>query len=252
MEDIKFDKKNYRKHDKKNKDLIGAGRPTLMTEEIRREKIKKTLFEKYNIIGKKYRKLTVLSMFVKSKRRYCVCKCDCGKETICLAYSLKTGHTSSCGCLLEQFRNKNNKVYKTKNYRTWKNIIDRCYNTKNKRYKNYGGRGIGVCEEWLKDFNLFDKWAKETLTDEFLTIDRVDINGNYCPENCRWATLKEQSRNKTTNRIIKYKNKSKTLSEWCEIFNRSYKAVWYRINNNWDIEKALNKQTPTDFYGRAL
>lgn len=105
---------------------------------------------------------------------------------------------------------------------------DRCYNKNNSRYARYGGRGIKVCEEWLHDFMAFYNWAINNGYDESLTIDRIDNDGDYCPENCRWATQREQSRNRSSNVAITIGNSTRTLLEWCEIFGLSYSTVSMR------------------------
>ena len=218
-------------------------------EKIRRKKIKDYLNEKYSLIGKKFGRLLVVAEYVLKKRRYCVCICDCGKKTDVLSFSLKSGHTSSCGCKLEEFRNKNKRVYKNPIYIIYKAMMRRCYNFKDKRYKNYGGRGICVCDEWKEDYTKFMDWAVKNGYKQGLSIDRINVNGNYEPSNCRWITLKEQSRNKTNNKMIEYNNEVKSLVEWCELFDLSYNAVHYRINKGWSIERALKTKTPTGFKG---
>lgn len=117
---------------------------------------------------------------------------------------------------------------------TLRNLKRRCYNEKDPDYYRYGGRGIYVCEEWIIDSNNFYKWALENGYQEGLTIDRIDVNGNYEPSNCRFVPPEEQARNKSNNRLITIGNLTKTLSEWCEIFNvKSHKLVTYRLDNGY-------------------
>jgi hypothetical protein len=136
-------------------------------------------------------------------------------------------------------REKHNMAH-TRIYRTWCNMKGRCYRKTAKRYDLYGGRGIKVCDEWKNSFIAFYKWSIENGYQEDLTIDRIDVNGNYEPNNCRWISNFEQQSNRTDNRFIKYKGKTKTLSEWSRIYNLNLKTLQKRINKGWDLERAFN------------
>lgn len=132
-------------------------------------------------------------------------------------------------------------------YNTYHSMKQRCYNPSHKSYHNYGGRGIKVCEEWLNDFQAFYDWSMSHGYSDDLTIDRKDNNGNYCPENCRWATYKEQSNNVRTNHIITYKDETHTLKEWSEILNINHNTLYRRINGmKWSIERAF--ETPVQVH----
>lgn len=123
----------------------------------------------------------------------------------------------------------------------------RCYNPKNKDYENYGGRGIKICDSWLNEKDgviNFYKWAMGNGYSEKLTIDRIDVNGNYCPENCRWVSIKEQSNNKRQNFIIEFDGKKLTAKQWSEITGISDVTLRQRIKLGWNTEDALN--FPTD------
>lgn len=132
----------------------------------------------------------------------------------------------------------------SKLYSVWLNMRSRCNNPKNKKYKDYGGRGISVCSYW-DDFLQFKKWSLENGFDESLTIDRIDNNGNYCPENCRWINQKEQMRNTRVNHLLTYNGETKTMVEWSEITGIKYHTLKQRINKyGYSVERALTTPVP--------
>lgn len=200
-----------------------------------------------DLIGKKFNRLLVVKKA--GRKNYKVmweCVCDCGNTTFVNTFYLINNKIRSCGCLhREQLieRNTTHNQRHTKLYETWKRMRDRCNRPNATQYKDYGGRGIKVCDEWDKNFQSFYNWAYQNGYNEDLTIDRIDNNKGYSPDNCRWATYKEQMRNKRTNHIITYKNQSKCISEWCEELNLSYSAVFGRLRRGWSIEKTF--ETPT-------
>lgn len=116
---------------------------------------------------------------------------------------------------------------------------ERCYNPNDKRYEDWGGRGIQICDEWLSDPEAFVRWSIENGYDEGLTIDRVDNNGNYCPENCRWVTKAENNQNRRSSRYYTYKGKTQNLQKWCDEYNASRSMVNKRLQLGWEFEKAL-------------
>lgn len=126
----------------------------------------------------------------------------------------------------------------TRLYNIWRSMRQRCNNPKTRNYKNYGGRGIRVCNEW-EDFQTFVKWAFQSGYNDTLTIDRENTDGNYCPENCRWTTYKKQNNNRRDNRLIEYNGEIHTLSEWSDIIGIKMPTLWKRIKDGWSIEKAF-------------
>ena len=125
-------------------------------------------------------------------------------------------------------------------YKTWDNMKQRCYNEKHDRYKDWGGRGIKVFYCWYKHFEAFRNWAILNGYSDALTIDRIDNNGNYEPNNCRWVTKKVQQRNKTTNRIIEFRNEARCLADWRDILNIGYNSTKSRLDRGWSVDKAFN------------
>ena len=188
-----------------------------------------------DLTGKKFGRLLVLCREKRTDRgAVWKCVCDCGKEITTREYSLLSGHTKSCGCRRKEFGIKHgysSDIF----YRYWRCMMSRCYKTNNASYPFYGGRGIYVCDDW-HEFKKFRAWAEASNYADGKTLDRVDVEKGYSPENCRWATKKEQARNRRNN--VMYKGKS--LAEWAENVGLPYWKVYNRIRNNgWPIEEAL-------------
>ena len=177
------------------------------------------------MIKKQFNRLTVFEYVGESKHghKQYKCKCKCGKETIAAGFMLRNGKTKSCGCLLQEYyksgaRQTHNKSH-TRLYRIWANMKDRCLNEKGSHYKDYGERGITVCEEWQNDFMSFYKWATENGYKKGLEVDRINNDGNYSSLNCRWATRSDQNNNKRTTRIIAHGNEKMSIAQWARFFN---------------------------------
>ena len=202
-----------------------------------------------DLTGQKFGKLTVIKRAENNNRGQTqwLCQCECGNKKIILGNNLKNGTTKSCGCIQKEHRlkgfNKTHGNTNTRLYRAWVHIKSRCYNIKVKDYKNYGGRGIIMCDEWLNDFMSFYNWAMANGYQDNLTIDRIDVNGNYEPNNCRWVDMKTQQNNRTNNNIICINGERKTLSNWLEYFNLRKDTYYRRIKAGWDTQKALITKT---------
>ena len=150
---------------------------------------------------RKYGRWTVIADkgYNKSHHKLLLCRCDCGTERIIQEGNLKECRTRSCGCLRKEVSTARSTTHgksNTRLFKIWMNIRNRCVRCTASDYKYYGGRGISVCNEWANSFEAFYSWAVSNGYEEHLTIDRIDVNGNYCPENCRWVTMKVQSQNK--------------------------------------------------------
>ena len=157
---------------------------------------------RHELTGLRFGKLVVLERTEKRIHGKVVwrCRCDCGKESEVLSTRLISGHTKSCGCYNSEHTVAQNTTHgksKTRLYRIWDSMKTRCFNAKSRAYSYYGGKGITVCPEWKNDFSRFYSWAVTHGYRDDLTIDRINPSGNYCPQNCRWATWHEQRINQT-------------------------------------------------------
>lgn len=196
-----------------------------------------------DLVGKRFGRLSVIKLVGRntSKKLVYLCECDCGNMVEVVGAELRNGHTQSCGCLRKQIVQEQKTTHglsKHKIRSVWRNMIARCENPDAEGYKNYGGRGITVCKEW-HDLEVFAKWAFESGYSEELTIERKDVNGNYCPENCCWATMKVQCNNKRDNHFIEAYGKIRTLAQWSDITGISPSLIRYRLNKGLSMEQII-------------
>lgn len=193
----------------------------------------------HDLTGEKFGRLTVIGMDDRNTRKtFWICQCECGGIKSVRSDGLLSGATKSCGCMKKEtdatnlVKGHKHKLSGTRLYKIWQGIKKRCNSPNDPRYNRYGGRGIKICEEWAEDFAAFYEWAMSNGYKDDLTIDRKDNDGDYNPENCRWATNKEQCNNRSTNILIKIGNVTKDLTEWCNIFEVDYKKTVARYHRN--------------------
>lgn len=183
------------------------------------------------MIGEKFNKLTVLEECIErdnnGERKY-KCLCDCGNICYVRGGHIRSGHTKSCGCdrIIQPTHRKSN----TRLYIIWDYIKQRCYYNKNPNYKNYGERGIKVCDEWLNDFQAFYDWSINNGYRDCLTIDRIDVDGNYEPSNCRWVDNVTQQNNKRNTVYLSCNGKIQSIAQWSRELGIKQSTLYYRYH----------------------
>ena len=209
--------------------------------------------KKLNLLNQKFGRLTVISQEQsKCGKTIWKCLCDCGNLTNVTSTNLTCGRINSCGCIRKEQITKRNITHNQRHtylYEVWKGMKQRCYNSKSKAFKNYGARGITVCEKWKNDFQSFYDWSyangytPDNQKDEKtkLTIDRIDVNRNYEPSNCRWVDRKTQASNKRTTKLITINEETKCLNEWFRVLKVNAWDYYKRIKNGMTPEQALTK-----------
>lgn len=215
------------------------------------------MLEKNNdkkFIGERFGRLTVVSFEKVPTGKYhawhWTCICDCGQKTKPLRpRSVRTGEVSSCGCLKKEQNSKNladkrrsHGKTNTRLYSIWSRMKGRCNNPDDNAYKNYGGRGISVCDSWNSKFENFYDWAVNNGYREDLTLERIDVNGGYCPKNCCWIPLSDQAKNKRNIRYVNLGGKLMPLKTACKELNLPYKTIHLRITRyGMTFEEAINR-----------
>lgn len=191
-------------------------------------------YKDLDLTGRRFGKLTVQEKSNKGRSRW-ICKCDCGNTREFVAYRLMDGHNVSCGCYVSEMKLKHG-GHQTRIYNIYGNMKRRCYSKGNTSYNNYGGRGIKVCDEWLQSFEAFRDWAFENGYSDDLSIDRIDVNGNYEPDNCRWVDGYVQGNNKRYTKRYAYKGEQLTIGEFSRKTGISVDYISSRI------KRVINKR----------
>ncbi|WP_392355831.1 hypothetical protein PSR14_31170 (plasmid) [Bacillus sp. A01H] len=203
-----------------------------------------------DLTGKKFGRLIVIGSNGTDKyyKLFWKCKCDCGKNVSVRGDRLKSGNTKSCGCLNAELVKKRaaeksimGRVKEERLYRIWQSMKQRCYDKNSCEFERYGKRGITICEEWTSNYYAFKEWAIQNGYSNSLSIDRINVNGDYTPENCKWSTPKEQANNRRNSWFLVYKGKKQTLAEWSDELKIPYACLYRRLKSNWPIEKAFTK-----------
>jgi hypothetical protein len=205
-----------------------------------------------NEVGNRYGRLKVIAQAKKprnSRSAFWLCRCDCGKEIVARGWDLRNGRYISCGCSLHDGHRRKHGDYGTRLYSIWNNMRHRCTDTYSKGFPHYGGRGISVCNDW-NDYESFRCWALSNGYSENLTIDRIDVNGNYEPSNCRWISMKEQALNKRTNHFLECDGKRKTVKEWADEIGICQGTLFTRLRRGWSDEQII--KTPVANCGRRM
>jgi len=189
--------------------------------------------KKVDLVGEKFGRWTVMSKAKnKGKNTAWNCLCECGTERSVLTHNLTRGKSSSCGCGQKEAASKANTTHgkrNTKLYGVYSGMKQRCYNENSPAYEYYGGKGVYICKEWLDDFMNFYNWAKANGYGKDMSIDRIDPNGNYEPDNCRWVTMEKQQNNKLNSMFIIIGNEKKTISEWAKTRKTNQQTLYSKI-----------------------
>lgn len=193
-----------------------------------------------DLAGQRYGRLIVVREAGRAgvTRRF-ECRCDCGSTAIVRMGNLRTGHTTSCGCYARESATTHGLGHSSE-YQTWYHMILRCEDPCTDSYPYYGGRGIGVCDRWHKFENFLEDMGMKPS--KRLTLDRVDNDGNYEPNNCRWATLHQQSRNRSSNRMLTLGGKTLCIRDWEAATGINYTTIWERLRRGWSVERSLTEQ----------
>lgn len=187
-----------------------------------------------NLSGLRFGMLLAVSRIAEpyKKTKY-LCKCDCGNITTVTSSNLVTGHTKSCGCLTK----KHGLAKKERLYNIWIGMRQRCRDVNSQDYMAYGGRGIHVCHGWENDYAIFRQWAVANGYDDSLSIDRINNDSGYSPENCRWASSWEQNNNLRSNVLVEFNGDTHTLAEWSRVFGIPYSTLISRRKRGWSFAR---------------
>lgn len=203
-----------------------------------------------DLTGQRFGRLLVLNREGSDRNKNALwrCRCDCGTEKVVCGRDLKNGDTKSCGCLHRESVKQTMTTHglsKTRLYRVWAGMKNRCYNQHCDNYQYYGAKGVTMCDEWRNSFSSFKDWAIENGYDDTqpaqgCTIDRIDNTLGYTPANCRWANHIEQCNNQGSNKILTFNGKSMTIADWAREIGIKYTTLRARIRNGMTVEDALS------------
>lgn len=219
----------------------GCMRYKNITRTIRNRPKQKVYADRF--VGKKNNRLTVIGYErpVGSGRVKLKCQCDCGNIVYVLPYQFENGAVKSCGCLRGEKR-RTHGLSGTPIYFEWFQMVNRCHNPKAPNYDRYGGRGIYVCEEWRQSPEAFVAWVESIGgRPDGMTLDRIDNDGPYSPDNCRWASSAVQSRNKRSARMVTYKGKTQCLADWSKELGVARHILAERLNRGWSVDRAFTE-----------
>lgn len=190
---------------------------------------------KANLVGKEFGKLTVIEFAGVNNHNKSLwkCSCECGGETIATTGNLNSGNSKSCGCEKHRGNRRTHGMADSRIYNIWSRMKARCLNENDAHYSDYGGRGISVNKEWINSFTKFYEWSIDNGYTDELTIDRIDVNGNYEPSNCRWITIGEQQKNKRNNIHIDINGIEMIASEWASISEAKSQTILSRVRKGW-------------------
>ena len=200
----------------------------------------------YRLEGQRFGRWTVIEQAGVDGRgeKMYRCRCDCGTISVVRSSNLRTGRSSSCGCFANELTSERSKTHgmtNTRLFRIWSGIKHRCYIESDYHYKWYGMRGITMCDEWKGDFMAFYNWSMANGYCDNLSIDRIDNDGNYCPENCRWVSQSEQTRNQCRNIMLTYNGETLCAADWAKKTGISDSTIYWRKKHGWSDERILSE-----------
>lgn len=212
------------------------------------------MFKVKNLSGKKFGRLTVIELAGRKKDGHAIwkCECECGKECLVASNCLQSGNTKSCGCFATEVtiaRSVKHEMRNNRVYHIWIGMKQRCLNPFDPSYSRYGERGITIYEEWINDFLAFYNYVANLphFGEKGYSLDRIDNNKGYVPDNLRWSTSKAQCRNRRTNFFVEYDGKKMTLAEAAELSGIKYITLWSRYSRGWrgeDLFKPVKQANP--------
>jgi hypothetical protein len=195
-----------------------------------------------DLTGEQFGRLRVLGREGMNKHRQLtwMCECECGNRKVVLGVCLRRGDVQSCGCLHKEVTASINKTHgktRTPIYAIWRGMMQRCFDKNYHAYNRYGGRGVSVCERWQSFENFYADMGERP---DGMSLERLDNDGDYSPENVAWADAKSQANNRRSNVVLEYKGEKKTMQQWCDELGLNIGTVWSRIKvHGYSVEKAL-------------